>query len=106
MALLALKSGAYSSQSLLVNAQRSVNLYSELNPENTQPNMPVAHYPRPGLLLLGSPPQSGRGRCLYTATNGDLFAVIDQTIYFVNRDWQFIFCGQIVNAGITPVSIA
>ena len=60
MVAIPLKGGAYTAQSLIANAQRSVNLYPEANPDTTSPNQPVTHYPRPGLRVLSAPaPPSG-----------------------------------------------
>jgi hypothetical protein len=113
---LPLKSGAYSSESAIANAQRSINLIAEVNPENTEPEMPVTHYPRPGNLRLANPPAFGRGRCLYQSTQGialnngdplgDLYAVIDQSVFFIDRDWTFTRIGAISNPGNTPVSMS
>ena len=106
MAPLPLRSGAYTAQSLLVSAQRCVNLYPEASPENVSPNLPVAHYPRPGLPLLAQPSAPGRGRGLYRATNGDLFAVIDQSVYFISSDFTFTLLGQLLTSSTNPVSMA
>lgn len=108
-----LTSGAYSAQSLIANAQRCVNLYPESNPKNTEPAMPVTHYPRPGLGQLGAgPPSPAQGRCLYRSTrgtadpNGDLFAVVGQSVYFIDPDFKFNLIGQLQIAATTPVSMA
>jgi hypothetical protein len=113
MVAIPLTSGAYSSQSLISNAQRCVNLYPEFNPEKTKPPMPVTHYPRPGLGKLGAgPPTPARGRCLYRSTrgtadpNGDLFAVVGQNVYFIDPDFNFNLLGQLQTPAGTPVSMA
>jgi hypothetical protein len=106
MAVIALTSGAYSAQSLIANAQRCVNLYPEKNPQETKPNIPVTHYPRPGLTQLGVPPVPGAGRCLYPANNGDLYAVIDQWVYYVDPNWNFNLLGTLVTDATTPVYMA
>lgn len=56
MVLIPLTSGAYSSQSVIANAQRCVNLYPESNPKATNPPVPVTHYQRPGLVRIGGAP--------------------------------------------------
>lgn len=100
-----LTSGAYSSRSVIANAQRCVNLYPEANPQDTKPPMPVTHYPRPGKLLLGIPPALGHGRGLYRATNGDLYAVVNDVLYFIDNAFVFTAIGNI-GAGTSPVSMA
>ncbi len=90
-----LTSGAYSSRSVIANAQRCVNLYPEANPEATKPPVPVTHYPRPGKKLLAIPPVLGVGRGMYRATNGDLYAVVNDVIYFVNNVFGFTAIGNI-----------
>lgn len=106
-----LTSGAYSAPSLIANAQRCVNLYPEANPQETNAPVPVTHYPRPGLTRLFSigdkytAPPIGHGRCLYTATNGNLFAVIDQTVYHIEYQdsWEWYPIGNLVTPGTNPV---
>jgi hypothetical protein len=100
-----LTSGAYSSLSVIANAQRCVNLYPEANPKDTRPPVPVTHYPRAGKKLLAIPPTLGPGRGLYRATNGDLYANVDDFIYFVDSNFAF---SQVINIGhgTSPVLMA
>lgn len=102
---LLLTSGAYSAQSIIANAQRCVNLYPEANPQETSPPVPVTHYVRPGKRLFGIPLASGAGRGLYRATNGDLYSVVDNVIYFVNSVGVFTAVGDI-GVGDSVVSMA
>lgn len=105
MTLIPLTSGAYSSRSIIANAQRCVNLYPEANPADTNPPVPVTHYPRPGKRLLAIPPVLGVGRGLYRATNGDLYAVVDDIVYFV--DSSFVFTAIVnIGHGTSVVSMA
>ena len=101
-----LTSGAYSAPSLIANAQRCVNLFPETNPQDTNPPVPVTHYPRPGLTPLGAPSNQGRGRAVYGATNGDLFAVVDEQVFYINPDWGFVSLGFLQTALTTPVIMA
>lgn len=99
--------GAYSSKSIIASAQRAVNLYPEFNPERSQSPVNVTQYPRQGRTLLGNGPAApGTGRLLYTATNGDLYAGINQNIYYVDRDWKFNLIGGTVTPATTPMSMA
>lgn len=100
-----LLSGAYSSRSVIANAQRCVNLFPEANPEDTSPPVPVTHYPTPGLRLLALAPVAGSGRGLYRSTHGDLFAVIGTKVYHVSAAWVFTEIGTIA-AGSNPVSMS
>lgn len=90
-----LTSGAYQSKSVTANVQRCVNLYPEENPKDTQPSSPTTHYVRPGKVLLSSPDVPGRARGLYTATNGDLYAVVGSNVYFVDGAYAFHLLGAI-----------
>ena len=101
-----LTSGAYSAQSLIANAQRCLNLFTESNPQDTNPPVPVTHYPRPGLTPLSSPPVPGTGRCLYASTHDQLFAVIDQSAYYIDPDFQYNLIGQVVSSSRNPVIIS
>lgn len=106
MVAIPLTSGAYQAQGYLANAQRAVNVYPEKNPDETKSPMPVTHYPRPGLVTLSAPGVPGRGRCLYTSTTGDLYAVVDQTVYYINSDWVWTSLGNLLTPSNLPVSIA
>lgn len=106
MAVIPLTSGAYTAQSLIADAQRCRNLYPERNPPETHPPVPFTHYPRPGLTLLRQPPVIGRGRCLYPATNGALYAVIDQAVYYIDPNLNFTNVGGLITDATTPVSMA
>lgn len=101
-----LTGGAYSAPSLIAGAQRSVNLFPEINPQANQAPVPVTHYPRPGLTPLGAPPAVGQGRCLYCATNGDLYAVIDQQVYFIDPNLNFFNIGALETPAETPCYMA
>jgi hypothetical protein len=96
---------AYGSSSLIAGAQRSVNLYREPNAEGAP--VKATLYPRPGLTPLGAgAPTVGYARCLYTATNGDLYAVVNQTLYYIDPNWIWHSVSSFLNLRTTPVSIA
>ena len=106
MVAIPLTSGAYSSESYIANSQRAVNVFAEINPANTDPKFPVTQYARPGLLLAGTPPQLVAGRCLYGATNGDLYAVIGQQVFYINPDNIFTLIGSMQADLTTPCYMA
>ena len=103
MARVPLKSGAYEARSIIANAQRCVNLYGEANPEDAP--APFSFYPTPGLVSLGTPATAGRGRGLFAASNGLLYAVVGQTVYEVAPDWSFTSLGTLTQVANTPVSM-
>lgn len=43
---------------------------------------------------------------MYAANNGDLYAVVDQSIYFINPDFTYVFVGNLIVAATTPVYMA
>lgn len=106
MVAIPLTSGAYSAEALIASAQRCINLYPEANPQNIKPAAPVTHYPRPGLKGLSNPGNAGRGRCLFGATNGDCYAVVDQTVYYIDPDYNYHVIGALLAGGTTPVYMA
>lgn len=96
---------AYGASSLIAGAQRSVNLYVEQNAQGAPSQRTL--YPRPGLTPLGAgAPTVGYSRALYTATNGDLYAVVNQTLYYIDPNWMWHQSGALVTPGTAPVSIA
>lgn len=103
--LVPLTSGAYQSRSIISNAQVCKNLYPESNPKETNPPVPVTHYPRPGKRSLAIPPIQGMGRGTYRATNGDLYVVVDDVLYFVSDTFVFTAIGN-VGHGTSVISMA
>jgi hypothetical protein len=107
-----LLSGAYSAQSLIASAQRAINIYAEMNPQDTSAPMPVTHYQRPGLTSLGFPPAQAPGRCLYRSTrgvfdpSGDLFAVVGQGVYVIDPNWTWTLLGTLITPAGSPVLMA
>ena len=99
---IALNSGAYSARSLIADAQRQVNLYSETNPEGSE--SPATLYPTPGLTLVSTPPVAGECRAIYTASNGRRYDVVGNTVYYVNNAVYTKIGTLPSNSG--PVSIA
>ena len=80
MPQLALVQGAYEARSVIANAQRCINLYPEMNTKDAE--VPYTHYCTPGLVTLAQG-LFAEVRGLYTASNGLLFAVIGDTVYYV-----------------------
>lgn len=100
-----LTSGAYQARSVIASAQRCVNLYVEGNPNDIKAPMPTTHYPRPGKISRWQPPAPGRGRGIYCASNGDLYAVVNDTVFFIAPGYNYNAIGQIA-PGANPVSMA
>lgn len=100
-----LLSGAYQAKSVIASAQRCINLYLEGNPQNVKAPMPTTHYQRPGKLSRWSPPVVGAGRGIYCASNGDLYAIVNDTVYFINPAYGYNVIGNIA-PGSNPVSMA
>lgn len=94
-ARLPLLGGPYQARSLIAGAQRCVNLYPEINPQEGQPPVPVTHYLTPGLELLGTPPALLASRCIYLASNGEVFAVVGGGVYFIDANYTFTLLGNI-----------
>ncbi len=97
-----LTQGAYTARSLAAEAQRSLNLFGELNPSDAEAVM--THYPTPGLIELA--PTAGYGnRCEYKASNGVFYIVEGPNVYVVNNQWTRILLGTIPDLP-TPVVMA
>jgi hypothetical protein len=47
-------------------------------------------HPREGKRLLSRPPIFGPGRGIFTLSNGALYAVVGQTVYFINPDFKWV----------------
>lgn len=96
--------GAYKSSSVIADAQRCVNLYME-RAQSQQAPAPATHYLTPGLLALGAPDIPAGYRCLYRATNNELFAVVGKNVYYVSVTYQFTLLGTITDR-LTNVAMA
>lgn len=95
-----LTSGATPSRSVLASCQRRLNVYAEpTDPKTSEPGQ-MTHYPTPGLTLLGASPNAKPIRGLYRASNGDLYAVAAQEVYYVDPNWTFNLVGSMT---ATPI---
>lgn len=96
---------AYTSRSVIAAAQESINLYSEINPDNVSPPAPATSYPTPGLSLLTAPPYVEGMRSLYRASNGTLYCVIGPNVYAISSTFAFTLLGSVPDK-TTPVGFA
>lgn len=103
--LIPLNSGAYQARSAIGNYQVCENLFPEANPDDTDPDVAVTHYPREGERFLSAPPAPGLGRGIFTLSNGNLFGVVGNSAYFIDRNWAWTLLGQIADIS-TPVSMS
>ena len=86
--------GAYEARSVIANAQRCINLYPEQNTKDAE--VPYTHYCTPGLTPLAQG-IIAEVRQLYTASNGLLFAVIGNTVYYVPDNFALQALGTITS---------
>jgi hypothetical protein len=113
MTSVALTGGAYTARSVIAAAQRCLNLFPESIPTGNkytgssgqdEPRT-HAHYPTPGLRLLGVLPK-GPVRGIHQATTGGIYAVGGDTLYSVNpAGWTATVIGTITPGLKTPVSM-
>jgi len=103
---LSLLGGAYTDATLIAAAQRCVNLFPENIPQETKEGVQAIHLDRAGLRFLNASPSQGRGRGLFCASTGDLFAVVDINLYYIDPNFNFTLIGQLVTPGSNPVSMA
>lgn len=97
-----LTGGAYQSRALIASAQRCINLFPEIAPPDSQAPVPVTHFETAGLTRLATAANIQGYRCLYTSTDGQLFAVVGAVVYYVAPDWSFAVVGAIPD-GTSPV---
>jgi hypothetical protein len=97
-----LTTGAYQTRSVIAEAQRSVNLYAEANPQDAP--CPFTYYPTPGLTLVSTPPVTGESRGIYTASNGNRYEVVGSTIFTVSATNVYTVLSSLVSSS-GPVSM-
>lgn len=102
--LIPLTGGAYQSRNAIGDYEVAENVFMELNPQETDAPAPATHYPREGISALSSPPTAGKGRGVFTLSNGNLIAVVGPNVYFITQTWQFNLLGTI-GLQSTPVAI-
>lgn len=108
-----LTNGSYESRSLIAGAQRCVNLFMEQNVSatdlykiTTSEPMHFVHQCTPGLTLLSTAPEYPI-RGLYTASNGNVFAVANTSLYNITSSWQWNLISALTPAtqdAVTPRS--
>lgn len=97
--------GAYQARSPSSSAEIQINLYAEPGPPDSPHK--VSLYPTPGLKLLAdyTATVSGRCRCLYWASNLQLYAVFGSTFVRINTDFTNQWLGAIGPDTGYPVSM-
>lgn len=95
----ALNGGFYRGRGLIASAQRCLNLFPERTPPESGPPTPTITLLTPGLRRLCAAhvvtDEVSGCRLLYTASNGDLYAVIGRKVYFVTSAWTQTEIGTI-----------
>lgn len=106
MVKIALTGGDYRSRDIIASSQRVVNLYPEaMNPDQGEPSA-FTYNQTPGLVLLGTAPNNDPIRCLYRASNGDLYCVAGLNVYYISSNWSFNLLGSFVSNSKNPVVMA
>src|SRR5690242_11951397 len=99
-----LTGGAYTARTLGVAAQRCVNLYQEPIPQAEGEPALLAHFPTPGLRLVGTV-GNGPIRALRQSTTGGIYCVSGDTVYSVSDTFTGTSLGSITAGLHTPVSM-
>lgn len=97
--------GTYVARALISNAQTAINIYPEINPNYSQAPVNVTHYLTPGLIAVAGLLLNGTVRCLYRSSKGLLYAVVDNTVYYINAAYQVQTIGTLSTGGSYPVSM-
>jgi hypothetical protein len=106
VAKIALTGGAYQAHSVIASAQRSLNLFGEPMPEQQGEPMPMAHYPTPGIRLLGTIGQGPIRGIRQAPTGSGIYVVSGDGVYSVDPvTWAGALLGTITPGLRTPVSL-
>jgi hypothetical protein len=93
--------GSYVARSVIANAQQCVNLYPELNTQDSA--VPVTFYQRPGLAALAQG-DIAPVRGIYRSSDGQGFCVVGKSVYYINPDFSLTQLGSLLTDAINPVS--
>lgn len=88
--------GAYSTRSVIANAQRCVNLYGEPNTQDA--DAPMTFYLTPGLTTIAQAPNVAEFRGLYLSSNNKLYGVVGNKVYYIDGAFAFTDIGTIVSS--------
>lgn len=95
--------GAYAARSVIGNAQKSINLFPEINRKDGPQTL--THYQRPGLRVLVQGP-NGAVRGLYRPSTGlGGYCVIARNVYYIDEAWELHLLGQLVQELASLVSM-
>lgn len=100
---ISLLGGTYQARSIIASAQECLNLYPERNPQDAE--APVTHQLTPGTVLHVVPPHAGVARGIYTATNGRLYYICGQNVYYIDSNFVVTQLGSLITTATTPVSM-
>jgi len=99
-----LTGGAYQMASVIAAAQRCVNLFPEINPAQSGETAKATHYPTAGMVtrvVLPAAPLRG----MFTASNGDLYAVGGAGVYHVASNYAVTQVGTLTtSAGLVSMA--
>lgn len=104
--------GAYQNRAIISACQRCLNLYPEpQDQQKTGEPWAVTHFCTPGLTLQATNPNA-TCRCLYTASNGDLWTCYGQQIWWIDSSMVWHHVGDMLHTQpkwalpvLTPVSM-
>lgn len=103
MPKISLLGGSYSARSPIAATQRCVNLYPEKNPEGA--SAPYTYYPTAGLKRRLSLGTQTPWRGLYAASNGELFGVAGNSVYYIDQNYAATLLGTLPTTASTPVAM-
>lgn len=83
----------YAGKSLIASAQRSINLYAEINDKSAP--VPITYYQFPGSELFSSPLSEAQNRCVYRTSIGTVYTVVGPSVYLLQDNGGMILIGGI-----------
>jgi hypothetical protein len=93
VARLNLLGGTYLARSLITSVEQCINLYPEKNPQAAA--SPYTMLLTPGLTFRRAPLAVAPARGLYTATNGSLYYVCGNAVYFIDPNFNITQLGTL-----------
>lgn len=89
---------AYQERSLIASTLATVNLYAEINVDDSQAPVPVTYYQTPGHVLFTKDITNvNKVRCNYRTSIGTAYTVIGTTVYFVNANQTLSVVGFVAD---------
>src|SRR5580765_2008385 len=90
---------AYQERSVIAGGQETINLFAEINADDSQAPVQITYYQTPGTTSFATPDEvdQAKNRCTYRTSIGTAYTVIGPKLYSVQTNGALVFVGSIAD---------